>query len=101
MVGRLAVPNHVAAQWIYGDNAGSPGVERLAQLPFWSEPWTRVPVVLAAFSVLYLTVSLLTDENQRKYFFSAAHAALRQRLAIRIAYRLRLSAPDDLGTGSR
>jgi hypothetical protein len=101
VVGRLAVPNHVAAQWIYGDNAGSPGVERLAQLPFWSEPWTRVPVVLAAFSVLYLTVSLLTDENQRKYFFSAAHAALRQRLAIRIAYRLRLSAPGDRGTGSR
>jgi hypothetical protein len=89
-IGRLAVPPAVAAEWIYGDNAGAAGQATLAALPFLGEPWTRVPVVLAAFSVLYLTVSMLTNEDQRKYFFSAASAALQQRLAVRIAYRLRL-----------
>lgn len=90
VIGRLAVPPEVAAQWIYGDNAGVEGELKLAALSFLGEPWTRVPVVLAAFSVLYLTVAMLTDEDQRKYFFSAASAALQQRLAVRIAYRLRL-----------
>jgi hypothetical protein len=93
-VGRLAVPGDVAAQWIYGDNVGPEGAERLANLSFWGEPWTRVPMVLAAFSVLYLTVTLLTSEDERKWFFSAANAALQQRLAIRIAYHLRLSEEE-------
>jgi hypothetical protein len=95
VIGRLAVPPEVAAQWIYGDNAGPAGEAKLAALSFLGEPWTRVPVVLAAFSVLYLTVALLTDDGQRKYFFSAASAALQQRLAVRIVYRLRLC--DDAG----
>jgi hypothetical protein len=90
VIGRLAVPPEVAAQWIYGDNAGRAGELRLAALSFPGEPWTRVPVVLAAFAVLYLTVTLLTAEDQRTYFFSAASTALQQRLAVRIAYRLRL-----------
>jgi len=50
-------------------------------------------VVLAAFSVLYLTVTLLTNQEQRTYFFSAASVALRQRLAVRVAYRLYLGNP--------
>jgi hypothetical protein len=97
-VGRLAVTETVAAQWVYGDNALTDpeirGLERIEGLPFFGEPWTRVPLVLAAFSVLYLTVSLLTNREQRTYFFSAASAALQQRLAVRIAYRVRLCDPD-------
>jgi hypothetical protein len=97
-IGRLAVTDTVAAQWVYGDNAlvdpKIRGLERIEGLPFFGEPWTRVPLVLAAFSVLYLTVSLLTNREQRTYFFSAASAALQQRLAVRIAYHLRLSDPD-------
>jgi hypothetical protein len=97
-IGRLAVTETVAAQWVYGDNALTDpkiqGLERIEGLPFFGEPWTRVPLVLAAFSVLYLTVSLLTNREQRTYFFSAASAALQQRLAVRVAYRLRLSSPD-------
>jgi hypothetical protein len=97
-IGRLAVTETVAAQWVYGDNALTDpkirGLEKIEGLPFFGEPWTRVPLVLAAFSVLYLTVSLLTNREQRTYFFSAASAALQQRLAVRIAYRLRLCDPD-------
>jgi hypothetical protein len=87
-VGRLAVTTSMAAEWIYGDNAGKPEEILVDKLSFLGEPWTRVPVVLAAFSVLYLTVTLLTNQEQRTYFFSAAGAALRQRLAVRVAYRL-------------
>jgi hypothetical protein len=92
-VGRLAVNTSMAAQWIYGDNAGKPQEALVDKLSFLGEPWTRVPVVLAAFSVLYLTVTLLTNQEQRTYFFSAASAALRQRLAVRVAYRLYLGNP--------
>jgi hypothetical protein len=93
-IGRLAVSEEVAAQWIYGDNAGPEAVDKIAALSFLGEPWTRVPLLLAAFSVLYLTVTLLTSKDQHEYFFSAANAALRQRLAVRIAYRLRLCGPE-------
>jgi hypothetical protein len=92
-VGRLAVTTSMAAQWIYGDNAGKPEEILVDKLSFLGEPWTRVPVVLAAFSVLYLAVTLLTNQEQRTYFFSAASEALRQRLAVRVAYRLYLDKP--------
>jgi hypothetical protein len=89
-VGRLAVSNGVAAEWIYGDNAGAAEELKVDDLSLWGEPWTRVPVVIAAFSVLYLAVTLLTNKEHRTYFFSAASEALRQRLAVRVAYHLQL-----------
>jgi hypothetical protein len=92
-VGRLAVSPGVAAEWIYGDNAGEAEERLVDNLSFLGEPWTRVPLVLAAFSVLYLTVTLLTNKEQRTYFFSAASKALQQRLAVRVAYRLHFGDP--------
>jgi hypothetical protein len=101
-IGRLTVSPEVAAQWVYGDNALTDpkikGLEKIENLTFLGEPWTRVPVLLAAFSVLYLTVTLLTNKDQQGFFFSAANAALRQRLAVRIAYRLLLCG-DKPGAG--
>jgi hypothetical protein len=87
-IGRLAVSPGVAAEWIYGDDAGERERRLVDNLSFVGEPWTRVPLVLAAFSVLYLTVALLTSKEQRTYFFSAANKALQQRLAVRVAYCL-------------
>jgi hypothetical protein len=82
----------VAAQWVYGDNAltdpNIKGLDKIERLSFFGEPWTRIPVVLAAFSIHYLTVTLLTNEEQPEYFLSAASAALQQRLVVRIAYRV-------------
>jgi hypothetical protein len=97
LVGRLAVPVKVAAEWTHGDNPTDKEVANIDALSFLNEPWTRVPVILSAFAVLYLTVQLLTDENHRGYFFSGASAALQQRLALRIAYRLRLHNSSALG----
>jgi hypothetical protein len=87
-VGQLAVSKDMAAEWAFGDSAGTDKMDQIDAMSFVREPWTRVPVVLAAFAVLYLSVSLLTNKEHRTYFFSAASAALRQRLAVRVAYRL-------------
>jgi hypothetical protein len=92
-VGRLAVSPDVAAEWVYGDNAGERETRLVDNLSFLGEPWTRVPLVLAAFSVLYLTVTLLTNKEQRTYFFSAASKALQQRLAVRVAYHRHFDDP--------
>ena len=63
-------PDKVAAQWVYGDNAltdpNIKGLDKIERLSFFGEPWTRVPVVLAAFSVLFLTVPLLTNRKQQE-----------------------------------
>jgi hypothetical protein len=44
-------------------------------------------------AVPVVTVALLTNQEHRTLFFSAASAALRQRLAVRVAYRLYLGNP--------
>jgi hypothetical protein len=90
VVGRLAVPLDVATEWTYGDNAPAYRKGEIDALNFINEPWTRVPMLLAAFAVLYLTVQLLNDKEHRGYFFSGANSALQHRLAVRSAYRARL-----------
>jgi hypothetical protein len=86
LLARLAVPPEVAAEWVFGDGADPALGLMLDKRPFVEEPWTRVAVVLAVFSVLYLTVTVLTDENHRKTFFGVADDAIRQRFAMRLAY---------------
>jgi hypothetical protein len=92
LIGRLAVPSSMAAQWGFGEGSGLPEEFHLQGLPFLADPWIRMPVLLAGVSVLYLTVTLLTDEEKQKQFvaFSAASATVKQRLAVHVAYRLRL-----------
>jgi hypothetical protein len=85
LLGRLAVPPEVAAEWVYGDGADPSLGVALDNLPLHKEPWTRVAVVLAVFSGLYLSVTVLSEENRRRTFFGAAEDAMRQRLAIRLA----------------
>jgi hypothetical protein len=85
-IGKLAVPAPVAAQWVHGDGAGPNETAQLVALTFWEEPWTRVALVLGAFSALYLAVHILSSPDQRKLFFGGADRAMRRRLAVRLAY---------------
>jgi hypothetical protein len=85
-IGKLAVPAPVAAQWVYGDGAGREETAQLLTLTFWGEPWTRVALVLGAFSGLYLAVHILSSPDQRTLFFEGADRAMRRRLAVRLAY---------------
>jgi hypothetical protein len=101
VIGRLAVPPDTAADWIFGD--AMPSVQlMLLELPLLDTPWIRMAVFIAGFSVLYLAVTLLTDDEKLKQFvaFSAASAAVKQRLAVRVAYRLRLHDSPGSAAGN-
>ncbi len=86
ILGRLAVPPPVAGEWVYGDQAPPSRGEQLALEPFLDQPWTRVAVMMAAFSALYLAVQVLSNPAQRDEFFAGTDRAIRQRLAVRAAY---------------
>jgi hypothetical protein len=99
LLGRLAVPPGVAAEWVYGDGASPSLGVALDNLPMLMDPWTRVAVVLAVFSGLYLSVTVLSNKDQRETFFGAAEDAMRQRFAMRLALdeviRKREGQPDE------
>ena len=87
-VARLAVPADVAGTWVFGDSASSAkGDALLSGRSFIDEPWTRVALLLAAFSMLYFAVELLKDDKQHEDFFEGAGRAIRHRLAARLVYR--------------
>ncbi len=71
-----------------------------------TEPLIRVSVFLGAFSGMYFTVVLTTDETYRTEFASDVGAEIRQILAVRTAYHVAqgtFAAPDlgaDNGTGT-
>jgi hypothetical protein len=83
VLGRLLVPSGVAAEWVYGDGTDPNRGQALLDRPFFQEPWTRVALILAAFSVVYYAVQVLSNRDQ--YFFKGADEALRRRFAARLA----------------
>ena len=84
----LAVPLEVAANWVYGDGAGAAEERRIATSAFLEQPWARTAILLAVFSLLYVVVTVFSDAQLRKSFFSGADDGLRQRFAAAVAYRL-------------
>jgi hypothetical protein len=102
LLGHIAVEPEVAAPWVLGDSIADPKTEgaRLYAEPLLEHPWVRVAVVLAVFSVLYLTVTVLADDKHRGTFFGVADKGIRKRLAMRRAYQEAeqlLSAQDAAG----
>jgi hypothetical protein len=86
VLGHLAVPPDVAGTWIYGDGAPSSRGAELAARPFIDEPWTRVSMILAIFSVLYLAVTVQSTREHREEFFQGAERAMLQLLAVKLVY---------------
>jgi hypothetical protein len=85
--GYVTVPDEVAANWIAGDRASQTEIDEIRSLPPIQQPWIRVGLLLTAFAILYLVVEILSDPDKRKTYFESADKAVRQRLAIRLAYR--------------
>ena len=104
LLGRLAVPPEVAGEWVYGDGASPRLGAALDSLPVLQDPWTRVAVVLAVFSGLYLSVTVLPDKDRRETFFGAADDAMRQRFAMRLALdeaiKKQARQPDEPSTAA-
>jgi hypothetical protein len=99
----LTVPPDVAAEWVYGDGQQELGPE-LQRLRAVESPWTRVPLTLTAFSVLYVFVSVMTSQRQRDDFFGWVRTELRQRFDARLEYqaadgRAGEAAGEPAGTG--
>jgi hypothetical protein len=86
-VGNLAVKDKLLKNWVYGDNANPAQLPSFHREAFLAEPWTRVALFLAVFSLLYFAVSVLTNTELRRAFFAGADGALRQRFAVRVVYR--------------
>jgi hypothetical protein len=86
VLGYLAVPHSIAANWIYGDRATGEELKQLTQLPLTHQPWLRVAVLLTAFSILFLAVEILSEPAKRSNYFKGPEHAVRQRLAVRLAY---------------
>jgi hypothetical protein len=99
-IGHLAVTPEMAADWIYGDRSSAADADKLRALSFFSDPWTRVAAILAVFSLLYIAVAVLSDDDQRKEFLSGADAGLRERLAVRVLYQATY-VPDGTGEPGR
>ena len=89
-VGLVAVRNDLLDNWINGDRATGDRrpVENFFAEGFFSWPWTRVALFLAAFSILYVAVDVLRSAEQRAQFFAGADEGVRQRLAVRTVYEL-------------
>jgi hypothetical protein len=85
--GYITVTSNIAANWVYGDRASPEELTELTNLPLFQQPWLRVGLLLTAFSILYLVVDILSDPDKRSTYFESADKAVRQRLAIRLAYR--------------
>jgi hypothetical protein len=85
--GYVTVPSKIAANWIYGDRATPKELKELTNLWLFQQPWVRVGLLLTAISVLYLVVDILSDPDKRSTYFESADKAVRQRLAVRLAYR--------------
>jgi hypothetical protein len=90
LVGRLAVPDDLLKNWIYGDNAVPSDYSSFLARSFLAEPWTQVAAFLAVFSLLYFAVSVLGNEQWRREYFAEADEGMRQRLAVRIVYEQQL-----------
>jgi hypothetical protein len=102
--GYITVPREVAANWIFGDRASRAEIDELRALPLFQQPWIRVGLLLTAFSILYLVVEILSDPDKRSSYFESADKAVRQRLAVRLAYcevRARRAHPKPATPRSR
>ena len=63
-----------------------------------SEPLIRVSIFLGAFSGMYFTVVLTTDETYRREFADDVGPEIRQVLAVRCAYHVERSThPSSIG----
>ena len=93
--GSVVMKDEVASAWIGSPTHHLPGLSNL------SVELVQVSVFLAAFSGLYFTVVVVTDETYRGQFFTGVMAELDQALGVRAAYLTLRQRSADHGPPTR
>jgi hypothetical protein len=101
-VARLAVSDAMLAAWhvdVPKERLASWGVDaeaatQFASWPLLNQPWSRVALLLGAFSALAFAAHVTDGDEKRKTFFSGPDREVRRRLAMRMAYRR--AFPDEV-----
>ncbi|MCW2837615.1 MAG: hypothetical protein JWQ15_1729 [Marmoricola sp.] len=88
--GAIVMSDEVMQTWLPN------GTHHLSWLPNVSVELVQVSIFLAAFSGLYFTVVVLTDETYREQFFTGVKAELDRAVGVRVAYlALRARRQDE------
>ena len=90
--GALTTTEQVQNAWVAGVGGD---VHHLPYLDSVSVELLQVSVFLAAFSGLYFTVYVVTDETYRAQFFTGVLAELERAVAVRLVYRELVGARED------
>lgn len=77
---QVAVPEERLRDW--GAEA-----EQFGRWPLFNQPWSRVALLLGAFSALAFAAHVASGDGKRETFFSGPDREVRRRLAVRLAYR--------------
>ncbi|MBF4160514.1 hypothetical protein [Nocardioides acrostichi] len=83
LFGALTMRLQVQEAWTGIDRSDIHAVPHLSQI---SVPLFQVSLFLGAFSMLYLTVSTITDETYREQFFGLVHRELERAVGVRAVY---------------
>ena len=87
--GTIVMKDSVMEEWI------GEGTHHLALLPNLSVELVQVSIFIAAFSGLYFTVVVVTDEAYRDQFFTGVKAELDRAVGVRAAYLAARKRRDD------
>lgn len=91
-VGLLAVDNEVLTAWDVKVpeermEGWAAGADQYGRWPLEDQPWTRIAVLLGAFSALAFVAHVTAGDDERKRFFEGPDKGIKARLAARIVYR--------------
>jgi hypothetical protein len=92
VLAKLAVPGELLENWQVGvpeERLSEWGVkaDQFSSWPLFNQPWSRVALLLGAFSALAYAAHVATNEDERETYFSGPDREVRRRLAVRLAYR--------------
>jgi hypothetical protein len=91
---QVEIPDERRAGWAVGPNEYS-------QWPLEDRPWTRLAVLLGAFSALAFVAHVTAGDEERRRFFEGPDKGIKARLAARIIYRDKYPKVSRARTRSR
>ena len=103
-VGKLAVDDHTLQTWQVAvpdvrSKSWHVAATDYTHWPFWDQPWTRLALLLGAFSALAFVAHVTAGDDERRLFFEGPDKGIKARLAARIVYRSQLLEDGEVSRG--